>query len=195
MILLSLLLPLLWAGDIYLVRMPDGSMMLTDTPKAGMDWELWWDQVDPRTNLPRLDLIKDLDSFDAYFVEAEGQHGVPAELLKAVCVAESHMNPKAVSKAGAQGLMQLMPATASALGVEDPFDPRQSIFGGATYLSKQIQSFAGDYRLALAAYNAGPGAVKKHGGIPPFAETRTYVDRVMAIYKHFRDTSPLSSSP
>jgi soluble lytic murein transglycosylase-like protein len=193
--ILLFLLPVLWAADIYLVRMPDGSMMLTDTPKAGMDWELWWDQVDPQTNLPRLDLIKDLHRFDPYFVEAEGQHGVPAELLKAVCVAESRMNPKAVSKAGAQGLMQLMPGTASSLGVEDPFDPRQSIAGGATYLSRQIQNFAGDYRLALAAYNAGPGNVKKYGGIPPFEETRTYVDRVMAIYRHFRDTSPLSSSP
>lgn len=186
-----LLAPLLHAGDLYVVRLDDGSTMLTDSPRAGQDWELWWNDVDPVTNLPNLSRIKNLDAYDRYFVEAAGNHGIPAELLKAVCVAESHMNPKAVSRAGAQGLMQLMPSTASALGVDDPFDPGQAIAGGAAYLARQISAF-GSYRLALAAYNAGPSAVRKAGGVPDFQETRTYVDRVMAIYNHFRDTRPLS---
>lgn len=181
----------LQAGDLYVVRMSDGSSMLTDSPRAGQDWEIWWNDVNPATNLPDLSRIRNLDDYDTLFVDASVQHGVPAELLKAVCVAESHMNEKAVSKAGAQGLMQLMPSTAKGLGVADPFDPAQAIAGGARYLSRQIKEF-GSYKLALAAYNAGPSAVRAAGGVPNFTETRVYVDRVMAIYNHFRDTRPLS---
>jgi soluble lytic murein transglycosylase-like protein len=103
---------------------------------------------------------------------------------------ESGMNPKAISKAGAQGLMQLMPQTAIELKVTDPFDPSQAIYGGAKYLSRQLRSFGRD-DYALAAYNAGPGAVKRAGGIPNYTETQRYVKKVMRYYDHFRQRRPV----
>ncbi|MDQ2858183.1 MAG: lytic transglycosylase domain-containing protein [Candidatus Eremiobacteraeota bacterium] len=109
--------------------------------------------------------------------------GVDAALLTAVVRAESGFDPRATSSAGAAGLMQLMPATAQALGVADPYDPAQNVRGGAAYLRELIDRFHGDTRLAVAAYNAGPGAVERYGGVPPFAETRAYVERVLAAYR------------
>jgi soluble lytic murein transglycosylase-like protein len=116
--------------------------------------------------------------YAALFEAAAERHGVPARLLEAVARAESGFNPRAVSRAGAQGLMQIMPATARGLGV-DPLDPAQAIDGAARLLAGHTQRF-GSVELALAAYNAGPGAVTRHGGIPPFAETQAYVRRVMS---------------
>ena len=116
---------------------------------------------------------------DAIFVDAAMKYNLPVDFLKAVARAESNFRPGAVSPAGAQGIMQLMPGTARHLGVTDPFDPRQSIFGGARYLRENIDRFDGDIKLALAAYNAGWPTVKRHGGIPPFRETQNYVARIM----------------
>jgi soluble lytic murein transglycosylase-like protein len=118
---------------------------------------------------------------------------VSPSLVKAVCLAESAMNPQAVSSAGAQGLMQLMPGTARFLDVADPFEPAQSIDGGARYLARQLKAF-GDISLALAAYNAGPGAVKKYQGIPPYTETQRYVKRVMSYYRFFEQQHPVGGS-
>ncbi len=108
---------------------------------------------------------------------------LPSSLVAAVVWVESAGNPQAVSPAGAQGLMQLMPQTARMLGVTDPFDPRQNLEAGSRYLRQLMERF-GELRLALAAYNAGPGRVQRYGGIPPFAETQTYVRRVIELYRH-----------
>jgi soluble lytic murein transglycosylase-like protein len=104
-------------------------------------------------------------------------------LFESVVAAESGFDPSVVSAAGAQGLTQLMPATARMLGVTDPLDPAQNLEGGARYLAQMIRQFDGNVRLALAAYNAGPGAVARHGGVPPFRETRDYVERVLGRVK------------
>jgi len=115
------------------------------------------------------------------------QVGVDRALLAAVAEAESGFNPRAVSSVGAKGLMQLMDSTARSLGVTDAFDPRQNLLGGARFLRGLLDRYHGSVPLALAAYNAGPGAVDRYGGIPPFAETQTYVPLVMGIYKRNRN--------
>ena len=104
------------------------------------------------------------------------------ELVKAVVAVESGYRPAAVSNKGAVGLMQLMPATAEQLAVRDPLDPEQNLAGGSEYLRRMLDLFGGDLRLALAGYNAGPEAVRRYGGVPPYAETRSYVERVLALY-------------
>lgn len=118
------------------------------------------------------------ESMDAIFEEAAARFDLPSNLIKAVAKAESSFDTNAVSHAGAMGVMQLMPGTAKSLGVTDPFDARQNIMGGAKYLKENLDKF-GDVELALAAYNAGPGAVKKYGGIPPYKETQNYVKKIM----------------
>jgi cell wall-associated NlpC family hydrolase len=112
---------------------------------------------------------------------AAARTGVPAALIAAVARQESGFNAGAVSRAGAQGVMQLMPATARGLGVTDPLDAVQSINGGATYLAGLLQRFGGNATLAVAAYNAGPGAVLKYGGVPPYPETQHYVRNILAF--------------
>jgi len=107
---------------------------------------------------------------------------VPPALVSAVITQESGGDPSAVSSAGAMGLMQLMPGTANAYGVTNPFDPYQNVAGGVAYLHDLLQRYHGNVALALAAYNAGSGAVAKYGGIPPYAETRGYVQNVTALY-------------
>jgi soluble lytic murein transglycosylase-like protein len=115
--------------------------------------------------------------------EAARTHGVDPRLVAAVARRESGYNPAAVSPVGASGVMQLMPATAKYLGVRDVFDARENILGGTRYLRTLLDTFHGDLDLALAAYNAGPGAVAKHGGIPPYRETRAYVAAVRKTYE------------
>jgi soluble lytic murein transglycosylase-like protein len=118
--------------------------------------------------------------------DAARRAGVDPALVAAVAKAESSFKPQAQSKAGAKGLMQLMDGTARRLGVTDPFDPAQSLDGGARFLGDLLKQFHGDIRLALAGYNAGPGAVQKYGGIPPYQETQRYVPKVLAFAEEFR---------
>ncbi len=116
------------------------------------------------------------------------EKGLEPDLVKAVIQIESGFNPKAISPKGAMGLMQLMPSTAKLLGVEDPLDPVQNLEGGTTYLADLIQTFQ-DRKLALAAYNAGPGAVRKFGGIPPYKETQEYVEKIESLLNETKTLS------
>jgi soluble lytic murein transglycosylase-like protein len=124
--------------------------------------------------------------FGPLIAQAAKKYGVEPALIAAVMETESRFNPDAVSQAGARGLMQLMPATARGLGVTDANDPTQAILGGAKLLGQLLDKYNGNRELALAAYNAGSGAVDKHGGIPPYAETRKYVPLVLSAYERFR---------
>ena len=111
--------------------------------------------------------------------QAARRHGVSADLIRAVVAVESGFDPRAVSPKGARGLMQLMPATAGELNVDNVYDPAQNLDGGTRHLRSLLDRFDGDLRLALAAYNAGSEAVRRHGGVPPYPETREYVQKVL----------------
>jgi len=124
--------------------------------------------------------------YDGLILLTSLEHNVPPALVKAVIAAESLFDSDALSRKGAQGLMQLMPTTASELGVSDPFSADQNVRGGVRYLREMLDRY-GDMRLALAAYNAGPSAVDRYRGIPPYQETRAYVQRVMTYYRHYND--------
>jgi soluble lytic murein transglycosylase-like protein len=124
--------------------------------------------------------------YGAEITAAAQRNGLDPALLAGLIKQESGFNPNAGSPAGAQGLCQLMPGTARGLGVTDLHDPVQSIEGGAKYLAQQLKTFNGDVARALAAYNAGPGAVQRYGGVPPYAETQNYVRAVQANAASFR---------
>jgi soluble lytic murein transglycosylase-like protein len=123
------------------------------------------------------------DDFQKIIAKASAKYGVDSSLVEAVIQTESNFDPFAISSAGAEGLMQLMPATAEGLGVSDSMDPEQNVDGGVKLLQSLLNSYDGNVSLALAAYNAGPGAVAKYDGIPPYKETQAYVQRVLAAYK------------
>lgn len=127
-----------------------------------------------------------LNDFVLEITQAATDFGVPEALLRAVIHAESAFRPSALSHANAQGLMQLIPATAERFGVADPWDPAQNIRGGAEYLAWLLRHFDGDLIKALAGYNAGEGAVRRHGGVPPYAETQAYVVRVQQLYAAYQ---------
>jgi len=128
--------------------------------------------------------------YDGLIVEAAHLYQLPEPFIRAVVRVESDFNPTVVSRAGAMGLMQLMPKTARSMGVSDPFDARQNIFGGARYLRILANRFKGDLVLTVAAYNAGHGAVEKYKGIPPYKETQRYVRRVLKHYYAYRSETP-----
>ena len=133
---------------------------------------------------------------DAAIDQAAARHNVDPSLVRAVIKVESNFNPNAVSRTGAMGLMQLMPQTARSLNVVNPFDPQQNVDAGVRHLKKLMESYGGDVKLSLAAYNAGAGAVARSAGIPHFRETRNYVKRITQIY--YGGTAPgyqLLSSP
>jgi len=120
---------------------------------------------------------------DAIVQRQSAAHGVSPGLVRAVIHQESGEDPSAISEAGAMGLMQLMPGTASAYGVDDPFDPESNVAGGTALLADLLRQYHGDVRLTLAAYNAGSGAVARYGGVPPYAETQAYVRDVTSMYR------------
>ena len=137
----------------------------------------------------RADHITPVRSYDDLIKLASRRHGVPAALVKAVIHAESAFNPRAVSPKGAMGLMQLMPATAQLLGVAKPFHVSQNVQGGTRYL-RSLHDRYGSWTHTLAAYNAGPSAVDHYRGVPPYAETRQYVKRVLSYYRRYHGDFP-----
>ena len=136
-------------------------------------------QVDVETEFV---FVKPSEAYEAIIQEAATEYHLDANLIRAVMQTESAFHPYAVSRAGAEGLMQLMPALADEMGVSDSFDPRENIMGGARYLKRLLDYHNGNLDLALASYNAGPGNVERYGGIPPFRETRKYVKTIRALY-------------
>jgi len=170
LLLAAALLPGVACGDIYASRGPDGSVSFTDAPTEA-DFSIFIREAPPV--LPWREAVER---------EAE-RYGLDPRLVRAVIYVESGENPRAVSPKGAQGLMQLMPGTAEELGVTNAFRPRENIQGGVGYLASMVERFDGRLDLALAAYNAGPGAVDKYGGIPPYPETQAYVRKVMDVYR------------
>lgn len=132
---------------------------------------------------------------DAAVQRAAQRHNVDPNLVRALIKVESNFNPNAVSSKGAMGLMQLMPQTARDLHLTNPFDPEENVDAGVRHLKQLMESFGGDVRLSLAAYNAGAGAVVRNSGIPPFSETRNYVRRITQLYNGGGEAGPLTSNP
>jgi soluble lytic murein transglycosylase-like protein len=126
--------------------------------------------------------------------EAACRHEIDPALVKAIIMAESSYNPRAISKKGAKGLMQLMPLTAKSYGVEDAFDPKHNIHAGVAYFRTLLNQFNGDERLALAAYNAGSKRVRQYKGVPPFEATQLYIEKVFAYYETYKSQSSLIAS-
>lgn len=129
--------------------------------------------------------LKRLQKYDKFINEASDKFQIDKNLIKSVILTESAGKEKALSKAKAKGLMQLMDGTANELGVKDVWNPKENIFGGTKYLAGLLRQYSGDINLALAGYNAGPGNVEKHNGIPPFLETKNYISRVLGYLKYF----------
>lgn len=143
------------------------------------------DKSSSSNNTTPVDAMKKT-KYDEYFKEAANKYNVSESLLKAIAKAESNFNPKDVSSAGAIGIMQLMPGTAKELGVSNPYDPKQNIMGGAKCIAQKLKEFNGNVSLALAAYNAGSGAVRKYGGVPSYC--KSYISKVLS-YKEAYETA------
>jgi len=130
-----------------------------------------------------------LNKYDDYIAEASDVYGVDENLIRSVIMTESNAQEKAASKCHAKGLMQLLDGTAKSMGAKNVWDPKQNIMAGTKYLSGLLRQYNGDVKLALAGYNAGPGAVSKYNGVPPYNETKNYITRVLGYFNHFNGTS------
>ena len=146
-------------------------------------------EAEVKVSIDEFRALKPEEAYNDLIDEAAATYEVDANLIRAVMRAESAFNPHAVSEVGARGLMQLMPALASDMGVTDPFDPRQNIMAGARYLKQLLEAHRGNIPLTLASYNAGPGNVKRYKGIPPFKETRNYVKKITGLLAEAEEAS------
>jgi len=172
LLLLALVAPQRATGAIYRYVDEAGRMHFTNVPTT-TNYRLYRNEGETYR----------LEALITHFAE---KFKLEAALIKAVIKVESDFNPRVVSSKGAQGLMQLMPETADEVGVRNPFDPSESIYGGSRYLRLMLDSFNRNLDYALAAYNAGPAMVRKYGGIPPYEETQNYVRRVKYYFDYYR---------
>ncbi|RNC69582.1 MAG: DUF4124 domain-containing protein [Desulfuromonadales bacterium] len=179
-------------ADIYRYEDDEGVVHFTDAP-TDTRFKVFMRDIRKdrklRTTFRLGNSVRDPAEFEPIIDQCALEFGVDKSLVKAVIHAESGYNPNAVSRKGASGLMQLMPQTARDLKVANSFDPRDNIRGGVRYLRFLLDTFKGDVTLALAAYNAGLTRVAQHGGVPPYQETRTYIDRVLSYKKSYQATN------
>ena len=177
---------LAWAGpgaaDIYMYIDSSGVVHFTNVPTSS-DYKLYI-----RERPPKAKRTPSSSRYDAQIRQAQLKHGVDFSLIKAVIKVESGFNPNAVSRKGAKGLMQIMPANFKSLDVTNPFDPSQNIMGGTLYLKRLISRYDNKLPLVLAAYNAGPDAVDRYKQIPPYKETVNYVQKVMKAYSQYKNS-------
>lgn len=166
-------------ADIYRYIDENGVMHFTNAPTSDK-FKLY--MKERRAFASKLDS----NQFDPIIAEAARKYSLEAPLIKAVIKAESDFDPNAISSKGARGLMQIMPMNYRMLNVENPFDPHQSIEAGARYLRDMMDRYQGELTLSLAAYNAGPGAVDRYNGVPPYQETEEYIERVMKYYHRYK---------
>ena len=186
--------PLFGAGDASadIYKSVDDEGVVHFTNKRGTGGQLYARDRKHRGNvvpiMPSDGSIERFSRYDEWIRQASTLYQLPEELVRAVIMVESNYDPRALSPAGAMGLMQLMPETAARMEARDPHDPRENIFGGVRYLRILANLFNGDLELTIAGYNAGEGAVIRHGGIPPYAETQDYVVKVLTYYRRYRAT-------
>lgn len=191
-------------NNYYKYRDKNGVLHVTNVRRTKGNWKLWKSfprevsgsggegaRHRPRSRAPISTSGERYHRYDSYIRGAARRYQLPEALIRAVVHTESNYYPHAVSHAGAMGLMQLMPATAKFLGVDDPFDPRQNIYGGSKFLRLLANRFNGDMVLVLAGYHAGPRNVQKYGGVPPFETTRGYVKAVLRRYYAYERQSQL----
>jgi Transglycosylase SLT domain/Domain of unknown function (DUF4124) len=181
------------SAEIYKYVNEDGVVCYTDAPFGKKSQRIEEDKVLPKRQKADMQTRSD---FSSYVHQAAAKYDLEPELIRAVITTESNGNHRAVSRKGAIGLMQLMPATADDLNVINPFNPEENIEGGTRYLKQLLERFNGNLTLALAAYNSGPKTVEKYGAVPPILETRQYVKKVFSLYngKKTYELSDMSSS-
>jgi soluble lytic murein transglycosylase-like protein len=177
----SFLMPSLGLADVYMYREKNGVLTFTNVPNHSGYRRV----LTKESGLAPSASVSANNSYDDLILSASNRHSIDADLVRAVIKVESDFNSNARSHKGAMGLMQLMPDTARLHNVNDVYDPNENIEGGVRHLKLLLNRFRGDLQLTLAAYNAGIGAVERHGGIPPFAETRDYVRRVLRFYQSY----------
>lgn len=182
-LILLALVPAPIHADIYMYRDANGVRHFTNVPVSA-DYSLFVSNTKPRFKKSRNN-----KKFDRIIQDASQRYGVDFSLIKAIIRAESSFDHLAISRKGARGLMQIMPQNYKTLDIHDPFDPQQNIMGGARYFRSLLDRYQGKVALTLAAYNAGPTAVDRYRRIPPYAETRGYVEKVLRFYKHYKNNT------
>lgn len=185
------------ASSIYTYREKDGTIVYTNVPPSGVKARRLggssFRQAPRPSEAPARSIITD-SLYLAWMSEASHRYNIPLALVRAVAHAESNFDPHALSRKGASGLMQLMPGTASDMYVRDIFDAKQNILGGVRYLRVLANEFNGQMEIMVAAYNAGPDAVRKYGNqVPPFEETRAYVQKVLSLYFQYKQEGAMTS--